>query len=232
MHVQTDVGQLTDKQMAEFADFIYSITGIRIPLRKKTMLSNRIRRRLRQTNLAGYDEYFHHLNSCDVSDPEWDAFLQEVSTHETYMFRDQSHWNWLKDEFLCDLVEQARQGRRPRTLRVWSAASSTGEEAHTVAMCIAATVPNIDQWDIQVLGTDIGIGAIEQAQRGVFGPRSVKLVPDEWRRRYFRETKPGKQWQAKPQISKMLRFRQHNLLDPLVEQPFNLVIMKKRPDLF
>lgn len=218
--------QVSDGQLARYADLIYARTGIRVSPQKKTLLSNRLRRRLRETGIRDFEEYFQHLKRLRAEDPEWDAFLQEITTHETYLFRDEAQWDWFRDEYLSECVSEVRAGRRAPSLRIWSAACSTGDEAMTVACCLAASLPNLQQWKISILGTDIGTGAVEQARAAVFGERSMRLVPEDFRRRFFNKAKDAQIWQAKPVLTAMASFRQHNLLQPLKQPPFDLVFLK------
>jgi len=217
--------QVTETQMTAYTDLIYKTTGIRIPQQKTTLMSNRIRRRLRATGIADFDAYLKHLRQISRDDSEWDAFLQEITTHETYLFRDEVQWKWFQEEFLAGVTLEARQGKRPRTLRVWSAAASTGDEAFTIASCIATRITDLSEWKINILGTDIGISTIEEAREATFGERAMRLVPDNMQRRFF--TKLDEQrWQAKDILRDMVEFRQHNLLDALSEQPFDVVFLK------
>ncbi len=218
--------QVSDEELRQFADLIYSRTGIRVSPQKKTLLSNRLRRRLRQTGIDGFAAYYEHLKRLPAAHAEWDAFLQEITTHETYLFRDEQQWVWFRDAYLDEVSAQVRAGTGPKTLRVWSAASSTGDEAYTAACCIAACLQNASQWSVQIVGTDIGTGAIEQARAGVFGERAMRLVPEDYRRRFFVKAKDAQLWQAKPTLSGMVSFRQHNLMQPLRDRPFDLVFLK------
>jgi len=217
--------QVTDAELARYAELIYQRTGIRVPPQKKTLLSNRLRRRLRETGIVGFAAYYDHLTRLKPSDPEWDAFLQEITTHETYLFRDEAQWKWFGAVYLPRLAEEARHGRR-RSLRIWSAACSTGDEAYTAACCIAASLPNYAQWQIRILGTDIGAGAVETARAGRFGARAMRLVPESYRKRYFVKTADAEIWEARPVLTGMVEFRQHNLMHPLRERPFDLVFLK------
>ena len=196
--------QVTDRELARYAELIYRRTGIRVPPQKKTLLSNRVRRRLRETGIQGFGAYYDHLKRLRPEDPEWDAFLQEITTHETYLFRDEGQ----------------------RRLRIWSAACSTGDEAFTAACCIAASLPNHKEWKIQIVGTDIGVGAIEDAQNAMFRARAMRLVPDSYKKRFFDKARLVEVWQARPVLTEMVTFRQHNLLDPLRQMPFDLVLVK------
>jgi len=218
--------QVTDAQLNKYAELIYRRAGIRISPQKKTLLSNRLRRRLRATGIADFEAYYQHLCNLKPDDPEWDAFLQEITTHETYLFRDEGQWHWLCKEYLPTVASEARSGKRPRQLRIWSAACSTGDEPVTIACCIAACLPNFSRWRIQILGTDIGAAALEEAQNAVFGERSMRLVPEDYRRRFFMKMPSGNFWKAKPLITRMIQYQQHNLLEPLRHLPFDLVFLK------
>ncbi len=220
------LAEVTDAELARYAELIYQRTGIRIPPRKKTLLSNRVRRRLRETGIPGFTAYYDHLKRLRPDHPEWDAFLQEITTHETYLFRDERQWEWFRKAYLPQLAAEAHSGNRKRTLRIWSAACSTGDEAFTVACCIAACLPNRAQWQIRIVGTDIGTGAVEQAKAAVFGERAMKLVPESYKKSYFSKAKGANVWQARPALTGIVSFSQHNLLDPLQERPFDLVILK------
>ena len=218
--------KITDAQLERYAKVIYKIAGIVISPQKKTLLSNRLRRRLKKTGIADFDAYFKHLQTLPADDPEWDAFLQEITTHETFLFRDEPNWNWFQNTYLPEIAREAKKGQRPKSLRIWSAACSTGDEAATIAACIAGCLPQFTQWKISIVGTDIGVGAVEEARRAEFGLRAMRLVPDGFKRRFFQKDGSAELWRAKPVLTDMTKFNPHNLLDVLGESPFDLVFLK------
>jgi chemotaxis protein methyltransferase CheR len=219
------VEQVSDAQLARYADLIYTRTGIRVSPQKKALLSNRLRRRLRSTGIKSFHDYYQHLVKLPPHDAEWDAFLQEITTHETYLFRDQAQWDWFRKTYLpeCDAVRAS--GGQP-SLRIWSAACSTGDEVFTAACCIAACLRQTAKWNVHILGTDIGKGAVDQAKAATFGERAMRLVPPSYRNSYFTKSKNAETWQAKPVLAEMTAFKQHNLLNRLWERPFDLVFLK------
>jgi chemotaxis protein methyltransferase CheR len=154
-----------------------------------------------------------------------DHFLQEITTHETYLFRDESNWNWFRTQFLPGLSAAAEKGDRTRTLRIWSAACSTGDEAFTAASCLVSSLPNYQRWAIKILGTDIGVGAVTRAGDPEFGSRAMRLVPDDIRRKCF-DKRDGELWKPKAELTRLVEFRRHNLLDCLAQAPFDLVFLK------
>jgi chemotaxis protein methyltransferase CheR len=222
----TAVGEvLNDAQMARYIELIYHRTGIRISPQKKTLLANRLRRRIRETGIADFDAYYRYLSSLPPKHPEWDAFYQEITTHETYLFRDESQWQWFREVFLREILSQVATNNRAPELEIWSAACSTGDEPATIICCIAATIPNFERWNIRILGTDIGIGALEEARSGLYDERAMRLVPEEYRRRFFTAAGNGL-WRLKPELVSRITYRQHNLLQPLSIGMFDIVFLK------
>lgn len=220
----TSSSQLTDAQLTKYAELIYRVTGITISPQKKALLSNRIRKRLKANNLSCYDEYLTWLKKQPTSHAEWDAFLQEVTTHETYLFRDPSHWDWFQNVYLMQIQKEATAGQRKKELCVWSAACSNGDEAYTIAMCIASRLRNASEWKIRIMATDIGVDAIAKAKAGVFEAKSIRHVPADFQSRYF--TQQDNQWTAKPNIRGWFEFKQHNLLDRAPVSNVDVVFVK------
>lgn len=219
------IDQVSDSLLNRYADLIYARTGIRVSPQKKTLLSNRLRRRLRSTGIESFERYYVHLKGLPDHDPEWNAFIQEITTHETFLFRDKSQWDWFQNEFLPNLTPADHQGIGAPSLRIWSAACSTGDEPFTMACCIAGR-SELSRWHVRILATDIGVGALQQAKAGVFGERAMRLVPPTDRRRFFVKVPNAEAWQALPELSKMITFAQHNLLEPLHERAYDLVFLK------
>lgn len=217
--------QLSDDEQGRFADMIYERTGVRIPPQKKTLLTNRLRRLLKANGLERFEDYYRLLRSRPSDGPEWDAFLQEITTHETYLFRDTNQWDWFRDTYLPELKAAARRGERPKTLRVWSAACSTGDEVYTIACCVAEVIRGQNDWGVEILGSDIGVGALDAAREGTFSTRAMQNVSDSLRLRYFRRAGDDR-WEAKPALKQLTRFRQHNLMRPLSGAPFDIVFVK------
>jgi chemotaxis protein methyltransferase CheR len=218
------VDQVSDTQLRRYAELVLARTGIRVSPQKKQLLSNRLRRRLRSTGIPTFEAYYRHLRDLPDHAPEWNAFVQEITTHETYLFRDEQQWKWFRDEYLPRLAA-TRPARGWPSLRIWSAACSTGDEPYTAACCVARQL-DLSRWQVHILATDIGVGALEQAKAGLFGQRAMHRVSAEDRCRFFANTPDGERWQALPVLARLITFRQHNLMEPLREKPFDLVLLK------
>ncbi|WP_435009904.1 CheR family methyltransferase [Tundrisphaera lichenicola] len=218
-------GDLSEEVFAKFRALIYKAAGIQIPETKKVMVSNRLRRRLRATGIAGFPEYYTFLTSI-AGVAEMPLFLNEITTNETYFYRDVHHFDWLSESFFPGIAEQARLRKRPRTLRIWSAASSTGEELYSIAMRFLPFRSQFAGWKLTFLGTDLSGAALEAARIGTYDERAVRLVGQADRSRYFDFDPKAQRWTVKDEVKSLATWRSHNLLRPLNEEPFDCVFIK------
>lgn len=211
---------LTAAEFERFHDLIYALTGIHYPIAKLSLLSNRIRRRLRAGQLASFDAYLRLLQQPGAS-AEKQAFIDAVTTNETYFFRCQRHWEF----FRSWAQERARTLPRGATLRIWSAAASTGAEAGT-ALIVLHQVFGADFGGrrIELLGTDLNASVLEEARAGVFRAYALSQTPPEVVRRYFERR--GDEFVFDPSLRKLVTFEQHNLLQPLRGRPFDFVLLR------
>jgi len=218
--------QLNPKQFAGFRDFIYQKSGIRINDNKLSLLSNRIRRRLRAGAFDGFDAYYRHLTSPRGLD-ELVAFLDEVTTNETSFFRTVAHFDWFKTDFLAEIVTAKRRDERPPSLRIWSAACAGGAEPYTIAICLLENLFRLRNWSLTILGTDISEDALEAAREGIFKSRSIEAVSERQRRRYFRAAQDNNDsWRVCETVRRMARFSRHNLMTRSPEEPFDCIFIR------
>ena len=177
--------QVTTVQLHQFAELIYQRTGIRLTSQKKMLLSNRLRRRLRETGIEDFGRVLSPSPAAAGRRPGVGRFSAGNHHARDLSVPRRAAMGVVPRVFLAQRAAAARQGKAPRSLRIWSAACSTGDEPVTAACCIAACLPDLAQWQIEILGTDIGRGALEQAKAAAFGPRAMRLVPEDFRRRFF-----------------------------------------------
>ena len=173
--------ELTDREYQKYCELIYQVTGIRIAENKRVMVGNRVRRRLKATGIATFGEYYDLLISPD-GNGEMPLFLDAITTNETYFFRDIQNYEWLGDTFLAEIIHQATARKRPKSLRIWSAACSTGEEPYSIALKILARKSLLSGWRTTILGTDLSGAVLHAAQTGSYDARAVRLVKPDQRR--------------------------------------------------
>ncbi|ODT97947.1 MAG: chemotaxis protein [Planctomycetes bacterium SCN 63-9] len=218
-------GDLTDEDFEKFRSLIYRVSGIQIATNKKLMITNRLRRRVRETKLPGFAEYYAFLTS-PAGGREMPLFLDEITTNETYFYRDPPHYEWFAGTFLPEIARQAHARKRPRRLRIWSAACSTGEELYSLSIKIMAARGLFPNWPIQLLGTDLSGSALEEARAGTYDERAVRLVGAAERSAYFTHDAQSQRWTVRPEVRAMASWKRHNLLFPLREEPFDCIFLK------
>lgn len=142
------------------------------------------------------------------------ALLRQVSeamaTHESLFFRDGTPFQLLRDEVLPALLKARRAQRR---LRLWSAGTSTGQEAYSLAMTVAESWPLLSGWQVEILATDYSEAAIARARRGVYNHFEVQRgLSLQHRAQYF--TPADGAWRVRDELRAMIDFRTGNLLEP------------------
>jgi chemotaxis protein methyltransferase CheR len=217
--------ELTEEEFERFRGLIYRTAGIRIPVTKRVMVTNRLRRRLRATGIESFSDYFVHLTSV-AGTREMPLFLDAITTNETYFYRDPHHFQWLSESLVPEVVREARLGRRERSLRIWSAASSTGEELYSIALKLRAQKAALSGWRITLLGTDISGSVLESARAGSYDARALRLVPPDERAAHFDHDAASGRWTLRPEVRAMATWRLHNLLHPLKDGPFDAIFLK------
>jgi chemotaxis protein methyltransferase CheR len=217
--------ELTDEEYHRFCGLIYRVTGIRIAENKRIMVGNRVRRRLRATGISSFAEYYILLTSPSGGS-EMPLFLDAITTNETYFFRDIQHYQWLEQTFLPEIIQQAIQHKRPKVLRIWSAACSTGEEPYSIALKLLGQRLLLSGWRTSILGTDLSGAVLTAAETGSYDGRAVHLVEPKQKQLFFTEDPNTQRWLIKPEVKALVTWKQHNLLGPLREEPFDCIFLK------
>ena len=220
-----DLTKLTSDEFDRFRVFIYEETGIRLADGKITLLSNRIRRRLRELDIELFEEYYNLLTQKKLKG-ELEHFIDAVTTNETHFFRTGGHFDWFIDSFLPIIRTEASEKKRDKSLRIWSAACSSGEELYTLAICVDESRHQFAGWKISLLGSDISETMISAARKGVFPSRSLDQTTDERRSRYFAQLQDDAGWSIRSRLINMCGFKRHNLLDAVPDDPFDCIFIR------
>lgn len=205
--------------MADFCDMdpatlrqalklVHRHTGITMVPAKQSMLQARMRQRMRALRLGSYEDYIRHLGE-DAS--EHQPFIDVVTTHHTAFFRTPRIWRYVREDFLPAWAKQ----HTGKTLRVWSAAASSGEEANSIAMCCEELKRRHPEFSYEITGTDIAANVLEHASIGEYSGTSVCA---------FRATHPelferynclhsSERFQLEAKVRKRITYSVHNLLD-------------------
>lgn len=202
--------QLSAKNFKRLAELIQGYSGIKMPSNKRTMLEGRLRRRMRVLGIYSLDAYCSHLFDEDGLEAEIVHLIDAVTTNKTEFFREPAHFRFLEEKALPAL---ARSGRK--TIKVWSAACSTGAEPYTLAMVLEEHRRAHREQDYSILCTDLCTQVLAQAVAGVFSHAMIEPVDMELRRRYVLRSKDPRRGEVRiaPELRSRLAFARLNLMD-------------------
>lgn len=214
-HADIDLDDhLSTVDFTRIANLISSEVGIKLPPAKRLMVEGRLRKRIRALNLTSFDDYCDYLFRRDGLGQERTYLINAVTTNKTDFFREPEHFALLEQTLVPELIA-LRRGERNPLLKVWSAASSTGAEAYTLAMVLSDLAANRRDFRFAILGTDISTAVLAQGRRAVYPAEMVAPVPPEKQARYVMHArKPGVRPEVRmaPEIRRTVRFAHLNLM--------------------
>jgi chemotaxis protein methyltransferase CheR len=177
----------------------------------------------RDHGLASVSELVAKLRRRELTSALHDQVVDALTTNETTFFRDFNPWESLRTSVMPALLERKE---RSRTLAIWSAGCSSGQEPYSLAMAIREHFPELLTWQLSILGTDISGSVLDRARRGRYGQLEVNRgLPAHLLVRHF--TRAGMEWEIEEPIRRMVRFERHNLAEGWPAwPPFDLVLMR------
>jgi chemotaxis protein methyltransferase CheR len=181
-------------------------SGLDLSSDKQYLVESRLIPLARRVGLSGIAELVAKIKTG--SEALTSEVVEAMTTNETFFFRDKIPFDHLRETILPALL-QARASRR--SLRIWSAASSTGQEPYSIAMCLKQFGAALAGWRIEILATDLSLGVLEKARAGIFSQFEVQRgLPIQMLVKHF--TQAGELWQLNADIRAMVQHRQLNLM--------------------
>jgi chemotaxis protein methyltransferase CheR len=196
---------LLDTTFQDLRDFIYEHSGIYIADTKKYLIENRLARILQNKNLNSYEDYLKVIKFC-TNGNELARLFDAVTTNETYFFREIEQLNVFIEEFLPKLLTQ-RNGTN--SVKIWSAACSSGEEPYSIAMMLQEKNPSNMKYSIHA--SDICESVLSSAKKGLYSSYSIRNVPPPYLNKYF--NKKEQLFSLSPDIKNTVSFKKINLID-------------------
>lgn len=207
----------------QFTSLIHDWTGVTIGSDRQAMLVGRIRRRLSPSNCKSYEDYFEHVKN---NKEEQAIFIDLVTTHETYFYRTPRIWNYLCDQFIPNWFSK----NQSKKFSAWSAAASSGEEAHTLSIFCEEFKRQNSLFSFQILGTDISTDVVNKASQGNFSERAIRrfqLAKPDLVKKYISPANETGRHQVSNKIRGHIQFKSHNLFEKLSTQnKFDLVLLR------
>jgi chemotaxis protein methyltransferase CheR len=196
---------ITADEFVRFRDFFHQKIGVQFAESKRYFVDKRIAERARAKGCDSFVDYFRLLR-FDASGHEMQLLINLLTVNETYFFRENYQLEALVKHVLPEIAGRKRPGD---PLRIWSLPCSTGEEPYSIAISVLDGWPQSDQYQIEILGSDVDTRVLGNAQAGIYGDRSLQNVTPEQRRRYFR--KLGGDYQIISELRESIDFFQLNL---------------------
>jgi chemotaxis protein methyltransferase CheR len=176
---------MTDEEFRLIRDLIYSHCGLYFDNDSRYLLEKRLGRRLPLHQLSGYKDYYHFLKYNRGKELELSDIMDVLTTNETYFFREAFQLKAFTDEILPELMAE-KEKRGERSLRIWSAGCSTGEEPYTIAMLLLE-LGCCKGWRVEIIGTDISHRVLQHARKAVYGKSAFRATDEAYIGRYFQE---------------------------------------------
>ncbi len=213
--------EFTARDFEQVRKLIYEHAGISLSANKQDMVYSRLSRRLREKGLTRFCDYLQILETADKA--EWQAFTNSLTTNLTSFYREAHHFPILGEH----LAQRWRASRAPLT--VWCCAASTGEEPYTIAITAIEALKD-DAANVRILATDLDTNVLAKADAGVYDMERIEAIAPERAKRFFLRGSGGNAGSVKvrPELRKLITFRQQNLLDAKwpIRGPFDVIMCR------
>jgi len=187
----------------------------------------RLGKRLRETGMKDFNAYYKFVTQ-EYSGAELVRMLDAISTNLTSFFREEEHFDFLKQEVFPTYLT-GNNRIMPRRFRFWSAGCSTGEEPYSLAISLLEYFGKSHCFNVKILATDISTKALSKAKEGVYPAASLEKISESMARKYFLKGYGSHEgyFRIKPSLTAMIEFKRFNLMEPfLFKEAFNLILCR------
>jgi len=198
--------QFTADDFRTIAATLHAAAGIALPESKATLVYSRLAKRLRALGLESFREYCKLVTGAEGLD-ERQQMIVALTTNVTRFFREPHHFEHLKEKVLPPLLAAAKRGG---SVRIWSAACSNGQEPYSIALTILSLMPDVPNYDVKILATDIDTQMLAEARAGVYSSQIVAAVPGDLRARWFE--REGENLRVAEPVRQLVTFNELNLI--------------------
>lgn len=221
--------RLSDDDFKFICQFVYESTGIVLNDSKREMLYRRLTRIIRDRKLNSFSQYCQLLRK--QGEQEKDFFINAITTNLTSFFRENHHFEYLTTEEIPALIKSKTAGSNgKKRLRVWSSASSTGEEPYSIGITLLEALKNdLPSWDVKILATDIDSDVLAKGKAGVYDVNRIEDIPKNLKQSYFFQGcgKSSQSVKVHEKLQRIITFKQLNLLhDWPMKGPFDAIFCR------
>ncbi|MDD2863926.1 MAG: protein-glutamate O-methyltransferase [Methylococcales bacterium] len=196
-------------------------SGIQVPDERFDMFYSRLSKRVRRLGLNDFKEYCAYLHNHH--DDEFTEFINAITTNLTSFFREQHHFDYLKNVVVPELLQR---NRNTKEISIWSAGCSTGEEPYSIAITLLESVPK--DWTVKILATDLDTNVLHTASTGIYTEDRITDLPTEILKRWFLKSKSSPNHvKVKPELQEIITFKQLNLMQEFpMKTPFDVIFCR------
>ena len=212
-----DTGFMTDADFEQYRNLIYNESGIHFTATNRSILESRLKERLREKGFNSVKDYF---DSISKDQGELKGFLDSITTNLTRFFRNQAHFDALENFVIPELMKIKQAG--DKTIKIWSAGCSTGEEPYTIAMLLSEILPS--PWKFEIAASDLSLKCLMTAKEGFYAENRIVGIPDAYLKKYFDKVEGG--FKVRPEIVSKIRFDYHNLNNDSGQKNLDLVFCR------
>ena len=199
---------ISDADFAKLVRFVQSNYGIDLS-QKRQLITGRLSASIRQKGYSSFSDFISNLMKTK-DETEVTLLLDKLTTNYTFFMREQDHLDYFRKNIIPDIV---RRHQKDKTLAIWSAGCSSGEEPYNISMYLFDYLgADARNWDTRLLPTDISSKALAAARRGVY--ELPDTIPADWKKKYF-VPQPGRRYMVAPAVKDNVIFQTFNLMDPI-----------------
>lgn len=205
--------KLSDETFSKWRKYIYENSGIYYQDNKKYLMESRLQKRIKFLGLESFEEYLSYVQSIKGRTDEQKYLYEAITINETFFFRNQPQLEALISKIIPEIINR-KQKFGNKKIKIWSAASSSGEEPYSVAMIVDDLIkPTYPQYEFEIIGTDISQAVINTARNGVYKEYAIRQTPSYYLRKYF--TNQGNEYKLNEKIVDMVKYKILNLYDDI-----------------
>ena len=204
----SDVVHITPEEVQRFCEFLYRRTGISVTGEKRYFIDRRLEGRIAATGSSSFQAYFSLLRAD--ADHEIEHLINSFTVNETYFYREDHQLRCMTSSLLGSIAGHKLPGS---TVRIWSIPCSTGEESYSIALWLMENWPQVDAYNVEIVGSDIDTRALTAAAEGIYGDRALMRLSRDVIGRYFNKTADGN-YQIDEGLRGSIEFTRANLIDP------------------
>lgn len=220
---------LSSKEFGLLSDLIYKVCGIVLNESKKELVKARLSKRLIKTGIRSFGEYYKYVIKNDKNGEELVQLIDSISTNKTDFFREVKHFDYLNSKLLPELILE-KQKKRNKTIRVWCAASSSGEEPYSLVITLLNHFNPDDGWNLKFLATDISTKVLQKAINGIYPAGTLRGVSKSILSKHFSKkiVNDTDCFEAKDHMKKLITYRRFNLMTPKFpfKYPFDFIFCR------